>query len=151
MKETKKLIKLWRNIVNAEELEKEATSKLAGIIDKYNINETLEDLMFFYSSVYIHKDYKQKRIRLLGIKEYTDQKTGKKVKKTVQLYVLSKRMIQTLPEENVFEISNEMSDFVYYFTLLKQIEKLRKLMETKDIAITFNSMSEDEYLLLKNN
>lgn len=136
--------------MNIKKLEAEATTKLTSLIKKYNIKEDFENLIFFYSSVYIHKDFKQKRIRLLGIKEYTDQDTGKKIKKTVQLYVLSKRMIQTLPEENVFEISRELSEFVYYFTLIKHIEKLQKLEEIKGMSINFNSMNLDDYKLLNN-
>jgi len=140
--------------MDIEKLEKTAKSKLEELIKKYNIKETLSELIYHYSSVYIHKDYKQKRIRLLGIKEdYVVDKNGDKhrtgKKKTVQLYVLSKRMIQTLPKDSVFEISRDLSEFAYHFTVLNQIEKLKSIVGTKSFVTGLNSMNTTEYERLK--
>ena len=141
--------------MDIEKLENEAETLLKGLIEKYSIKEKYTELIYHYSSVYIHKDYKQKRIRLLGIKEEyiiddngDMQRIGKK--KTVQLYVLSKRMIQTLPKDAVFDISRDLSVFTYQFTLLKQIEKLKATISMESILVPGNAMSIEDYERLKN-
>jgi hypothetical protein len=123
---------------------------LLNLIRKYNIKLSLDELLDYYTSVYIHKDFKQKRVRLLGIKEEyivdnegRKHKTGKK--KTVQLYVLSKRMIQTLPHDSVFEISRDISLFSFSFEQLKLIRKIKLTENTFEIFVTTNSINSEEY------
>jgi len=141
--------------MDIEKLEKEAETLLKELIQKYSIKEKYTELIYHYSSVYIHKDYKQKRIRLLGIKEeYIIDDNGDMhrigKKKTVQLYVLSKRMIQTLPKDAVFDISRDLSIFAYQFTLLKQIEKLKATVAMESVLVPGNAMSLEDYERLKN-
>jgi hypothetical protein len=140
--------------MDIDKIEEASKRRLEELIEKYSIKEPLEEIINHYTSVYIHKDFKQKRIRLLGIKEEyivdnEDKKHKTNKKKTVQLYVLSKRMIQTLPESSVFEISRELSEFAYCFTILNQILKVKYLNREKLNIINLNAMSEEDYLLLK--
>ena len=140
--------------MDIEKIEEEAKQKLIELFKKYNIKETLEDLIEYYSSIYVHKDFKQKRYRLLGIKAIysKDEKEGKiknYKKKTVQLYVLSKRMIQTLPEDSVYEISKELAEITYYFSVLKKILDLKFTVEQKNTQIMLNSINIKDYSYLK--
>lgn len=122
---------------------------LRDLLEKYNIKETVEDLLYHFTSVYIHKDFKQKRVRLLGIKkdyiidnDGVKHKTGKK--KTVQLYVLSRRMIQSLPENTVLEISRDLSVISIYFEELKLLKKLETAENLFDNAVAMNSLASEE-------
>lgn len=136
--------------MNCEKIKARNTKTLEELLNKYSIKESLEELLNFFNSVYIHKDYKQKRVRLLGIKEEYivdseghKHKTGKK--KTVQLYVLSKRMIQTLPQDSVFEISNDLSLISIYFDQLKLIKKLEFSEKAFDSVRSINTLSSEEF------
>ena len=102
--------------------------ELESLIAKYNIKETLADLKDSYKNIYTHTDPKLKRTRLLGVKEDYVVIDGEKVKtgkkKTVQLYVVSKRMYETLPIESLYEIDVDLQKFVIYFNELKMIKSL---------------------------
>ena len=76
--------------MDCEKIKERNKEILRKIIKKYKLKESLENLLSSYTSVYVHKDFKQQRIRFLGLKRVTD-KRGRKVKKTVQLYMLSKK------------------------------------------------------------
>jgi hypothetical protein len=136
--------------MDCDKIKERNENALLDLIGKYNIKLSLDELLDFYTSVYIHKDFKQKRIRLLGIKEEyvvdnegRKHKTGKK--KTVQLYVLSKRMIQTLPQDSVFEISRDLSLFSFYFEQLKLIRKLEFTENAFETFVNINSINSEEY------
>lgn len=114
--------------MDTEMIKKRNIEELKQLIEKYNIKETLDELMNFYQSIYVHFDLKLKRTRLLGSKEEyiiidgEKERTGKK--KTVQLYVVSKRMYQTLPIESLYEIDVDLKKFVLSFNELKAIKTL---------------------------
>ncbi len=140
--------------MDCEKIKERNLKVLEELFEKYKIKESVEDLLDYFSSVYLHKDFKQKRIRLLGIKEEykTDErgekyKTGKK--KTVQLYVLSKRMIQSLPENTVFEISRELSIIAFNFEELKHIRKLEFAERMFNTIIVMNTITEEELLFMQ--
>lgn len=135
--------------MDCEKIEERNLRVLKDLFEKYNIKETVEDLLNHFTSVYIHKDFKQKRVRLLGIKEDyiidnegEKHKTGKK--KTVQLYVLSRRMIQSLPETTVFEISRDLSLISFYFEELKFIKKLEFAEKAFDNFVAMNTLTSEE-------
>ena len=135
--------------MDCEKIKERNLNTLEFLIEKYNIKVSINELLDFYTSVYIHKDFKQKRVRLLGIKEdyiidNEGQKHKSKKKKTVQLYVLSKRMIQSLPETTVYEISRDLSVISIYFEELKLIKKLETAENLFDNAVAINSLSPEE-------
>jgi len=137
--------------MNCEEIKQRNREKIEELIDTYNIKEKFEDLIKYYTSVYIHKDFKQRRMRLLGIKDdlIAENKRGATRKRTVQLYVLSKRMIQSLPKDSVFNISYDLSLFAHYFNELKLIYKLEQAeTKLKDI-VSINMLTENNYEQLK--
>jgi len=136
--------------MDCEAIKERNLSTLRLLLEKYNIKESVEDLLNYFSSVYIHKDFKQKRVRLLGIKEDyivdndgEKHKTGKK--KTVQLYVLSRRMIQSLPETTVYEISRDLSVISLYFEELKLIKKIETTENLFDNIVSMNSLTPEEF------
>ena len=55
--------------MDCEKIKERNLKVLEELFEKYKIKESVEDLLDYFSSVYLHKDFKQKRIRLLGIKE----------------------------------------------------------------------------------
>ncbi len=136
--------------MNCKEIKKRNKKVLQEMIHKYNIEENLEDLISLYTTVYIHKDYKQKRVRLLGIKTCKDKKTEKPIKKTLQLYVLSKRMIFSLPEIDVRQISYDLSLFAHSFSQLKLIQKIEIAENSFEEIIFSNALSEKEIETMKN-
>ena len=140
--------------MDCEKIKERNERELQALLDKYNIKVELDELLDYYTSVYIHKDFKQKRVRLLGIKEeYVVDNDGRKhrtgKKKTVQLYVLSKRMIQTLPEDSVFAISRDLSLISVYFEQLKLIKKIELSENTFDTLVAMNSIDSTEFAKMK--
>jgi len=140
--------------MDCEKIRKRNSETIKELLEKYNIKETLDDLLNYFTSVYTHKDFKQKRVRLLGIKEEyikdnngESHSTGKK--KTVQLYVLSKRMIQTLPENTVYEISQDLATIAIYFEQLKLLRKIELIENEFETFIHWHKLTIEDYKRMK--
>ena len=134
--------------MDTEVIKRRNIEELERLRNKYEIKEDLNELMNFYQSIYLHHDNKLKRTRLLGSKlDYVigndgqKHKTGKK--KTVQLYVISKSMYKSTPEDNLLEILYDLNEFVLLFNQLKDIkdlEELEHLYEAKTYLVSRESI-----------
>jgi hypothetical protein len=57
-------------------------------------------------------------------------------------------MIQTLPEDTVFDISRDLALFSHYFNELKLIDKLEYAENQTEHIIGMNTLNSDEYILM---
>ena len=134
--------------MNTEEIKERNRLEIESILKKHKIDEDVDTLLEMYTSVYTTFDKRHERFRLMGVKEeyeVAEYKDGDRIvrekipgtekQKRVQLYVLSKRMLNSLSQEILSEIKRDLtllaSDFKQYKLLeeAEMIERMRVAIE----------------------